>query len=215
MCLLRLLRPIVITVGVTCSAAIVGAALQPPTDPGAAREKAPADSLTGQLLVASPSMQDPRFFHTVILVVRHDTNGALGIVINRLAGERPLSDILVALGERDSGVTGTVRIFAGGPVQPEAGFVVHSAEYRRAQTIDIDGRVALTSSLEILHDIGKGQGPQRSLIAFGYAGWRHGQLEEELQQQAWFTAPEDQRLVFEEDRDKVWDDAMKRRTQDL
>jgi putative transcriptional regulator len=108
-----------------------------------------------------------------------------------------------------------VRIFAGGPVQPEIGFVVHSAEYHRSDTVDIDGRVAMTSSLEILRDIGNHRGPSKSLIAFGYAGWAPGQLEGELAHGFWFTTPQDAKLIFDEDRDEVWDNAMKRRTQDL
>src|SRR5262249_17352650 len=128
-------------------ATLLHAALPTPTD-------AEHGSLTGQLLIAAPTMGDPRFQHTVILMVRHDRNGALGIVINRPIGERPLASVLEALGEKDTAVAGQVRIFAGGPVQPEIGFVVHSAEYHRSDTVDIDGRVAMTSSLEILRDIG-------------------------------------------------------------
>jgi putative transcriptional regulator len=172
-------------------------------------------SLAGQLLIASPSMGDPRFYHTVILMVRHDKNGALGIVINRPQQERPLASLLDALGEKDAGAEGSVRIFAGGPVQPDVGFVVHSADYHRAGTIDIDGHVAMTSSREILRDIGRQQGPKKSLVAFGYAGWGPGQLEGEMALRAWFTAADDPGLVFDMDRDKVWDEAMKRRTQDL
>jgi putative transcriptional regulator len=172
-------------------------------------------SLAGQLLVASPEMVDPRFYHAVILVVRHDRNGALGIIINRPVEDRPLSSLLEALGEKGTGVVGSVRIFAGGPVQPEIGFVLHSADYHRAETAYIGGRVAMTSSSEILRDIGNRQGPNKSLVAFGYAGWRSGQLEGELSQRAWFTAAGDEKLIFDEDRDAVWDEAMKRRTQDL
>jgi len=171
--------------------------------------------VTGQLLVASPTMVDPRFVQTVILMVRHDRNGALGIVINRPLGDRPLAKLLEALGDKEAGVTGTVRIFAGGPVQPDIGFVLHSADYHRADTVDIDGHVAMTSSREILRDIGNQRGPNKSLIAFGYAGWAPGQLEGELAHGFWFTTPQDAKLVFDDDRDAVWDHAMKRRTQDL
>jgi putative transcriptional regulator len=160
-------------------------------------------------------MGDPRFYHAVILVVRHDRNGALGIIINRPVEDRPLSNLLEALGEKGTGVVGSVRIFAGGPVQPEIGFVLHSADYRRAETVDIDGRVAMTSSSQVLRDIGNRQGPSKGLVAFGYAGWRAGQLEGELAQRAWFMAAGDEKLIFDEDRDAVWDEAMKRRTQDL
>jgi putative transcriptional regulator len=189
--------------------ALAQAALEAPKD-------APARaSLAGQLLVATPSMGDPRFAQTVILMARHDKNGAFGIVINKPLGERPLASLLTALGEKDGGVEGSVRVFAGGPVQPEIGFVVHSADYRRAGTIVVDSRVAVTSTREILRDIARKQGPQKSLLAFGYAGWGPGQLDGEMALRAWFTAQEDVDLVFDFDRAKVWDEAMKRRTQDL
>jgi putative transcriptional regulator len=171
--------------------------------------------LTGQLLIASPTMGDPRFLQTVILMVRHDRNGALGIVINRPIGDRPLARLLEALGENDPGVAGTVRIFAGGPVQPDIGFVLHSTDYHRSDTLDIDGHVAMTSSREVLRDIGNQRGPNKSLIAFGYAGWAPGQLEGEFAHGFWYTTPQDANLVFDDDRDDVWDHAMKRRTQDL
>jgi putative transcriptional regulator len=178
---------------------------------------APKDegSLAGQLLVASPDMQDPRFSHTVILMVRHDKEGALGIIINRPVEERSLASLLDAIGEKGGAAAGNVRIFVGGPVEPGIGFVIHSTDYHRAETLDIDGHVAMTSSIEVLRDIGAGKGPKRSLLAFGYAGWAAGQLENELSRGDWFTAPEDPKLVFDEDREQVWEDAVRRRTQDL
>jgi putative transcriptional regulator len=190
-------------------ATLVDAALEAP------REVPAQTSLAGQLLIASPSMGDPRFTQTVVLMARHDKNGAFGIVINRPVGERPLASLLEALGEKDAGGEGTVRIFAGGPVQRDLGFVVHSADYRASGTIDVDGRVAVTANRDVLRDIARKQGPKKSLIAFGYAGWGPGQLEGEMALRAWFTAQDDEGLVFDEDRDKVWDAAMKRRTQDL
>jgi putative transcriptional regulator len=190
-------------------ATLVDAALEAP------REVPAQTSLAGQLLIASPSMGDPRFTQTVVLMARHDKTGAFGIVINRPVGERPLASLLEALGEKDAGVEGTVRIFAGGPVQRDLGFVVHSADYRASGTIDVDGRVAVTANRDVLRDIARKQGPKKSLIAFGYAGWGPGQLEGEMALRAWFTAQDDEGLVFDEDRDKVWDAAMKRRTQDL
>jgi putative transcriptional regulator len=190
-------------------ATLVDAALEAP------REVPAQTSLAGQLLIASPSMGDPRFTQTVVLMARHDKTGAFGIVINRPVGERPLASLLEALGEKDAGVEGTVRIFAGGPVQRDLGFVVHSADYRASGTIAVDGRVAVTANRDVLRDIARKQGPKKSLIAFGYAGWGPGQLEGEMALRAWFTAQDDEGLVFDEDRDKVWDAAMKRRTQDL
>jgi putative transcriptional regulator len=171
-----------------------------------------AASLAGQLLVASPGIGDARFSHTVILIVQHDHGGALGIVVNRPLAERPLADLLHAIGQDSAGITGSVRIFAGGPVEPGVGFIVHSSDYHRAGTIDIDDRLAMTSSAEVLLDIGHNEGPAKSLVAFGYAGWGAGQLESEIARGGWFVEPEDPSLVFDDPRETVWDDAMARRT---
>ena len=187
-------------------AMLVGAAAPDTSDPG---------SLAGQLLIAAPTMSDPRFAHTVILMVRHDQTGAFGIVINRPVGERSIAVLLEAAGDIHPDVEGSVRVFAGGPVQTELGFVVHSADYHRGETVDVDGRVAMTASREILRDIGHNQGPAKSLFAFGYAGWGPGQLEGEMARHNWFTAPEEPKLIFDDDRDNLWEEAMARRTREL
>jgi putative transcriptional regulator len=204
-----LIRPqrVTLFLAVLLAAAMLGRAALPKSE-----EVPRAASLAGQLLIAAPEMGDPRFYRAVILVVQHSKDGALGIMINRPVGQLALASLLEAIGEKDAAVAGEVRVFAGGPVELQRGFVVHSAEYQRSGTIDIDGRVAMTASPEILRDIGHNKGPQKSLVAFGYAGWGPGQLEHELEQRAWFTAPEDPKLIFDEDRDNVWEGAMARRT---
>ena len=171
--------------------------------------------LTGQLLIAAPTIGDPRFSHTVILMVRHDREGAFGIVINRPVGEGPIASLLEGAGEDVSGISGSVRIFAGGPVQQELGFVVHSAEYHLDETLDVDGRVSMTANRQVLRDIGHSRGPVKSLFALGYAGWGPGQLEGELTRHDWFTTPSEPRLIFDDDRGHLWEDAMARRTRDL
>lgn len=182
---------------------------------GAAADPSDTGSLAGQLLIAAPTMGDPRFAHAVILMVRHDKEGAFGVVINRPVGERSIATLLEATGDNEPGIEGSVQVFAGGPVQPELGFVVHSADYRRAETLDVDGRVAMTASREILRDIGHNRGPEKSLFALGYAGWGPGQLEGELARHDWFTTPEEPKLIFDNDRGNLWEDAMARRTREL
>jgi len=145
-------------------------------------------------------------------MVQHDPKGALGIVINRPVEEVPVAKLLNALGMDSKDSEGQVRLFAGGPVQPQVGFIIYTAEYRRTGTINIDGRVAMTTDPQVLRDIGRREGPRQSLVAFGYAGWGSGQLEGELTLRGWFTMPEDPTLVFDFDRDKLWDETMKRRT---
>jgi putative transcriptional regulator len=170
-------------------------------------------TLGGRLLVATPAMGDPRFAHTVILMARHGKTGAMGITINRPVGQQKMADLMQAVGADAQGVGGDVPIFAGGPVQPRACFVLHDSGYRRPGTIDVDVHLAMTSNIEVLRDISHHAGPQKYLIAFGYAGWGPGQFEGELAQNAWVTAPDDPALVFDADHDTVWAAATARAKQ--
>jgi len=166
-------------------------------------------SLAGELLIAAPALREP-FDHAVVLMAQHNRGGALGIVINHPLASRPIAELLQALGADAAGVSDSVRIFLGGPVSPNVAFVLHSAEYRRNGTLDIDGRVALTDAAGVLRDIAAGKGPRQSLVALGYAGWAPAQLEDEIARGAWVTVAEDPTLVFDDDRAKVWSDAMAR-----
>jgi putative transcriptional regulator len=209
MCSNRFRRQVVTFTAIAVSAVLLSVARP-------SRAQMPAHmSLAGQLLIASPTIRDPRFDHAVILIVHHAQDGAMGIVINMPVVEGPLADILKMLGEKDTNVSGNVRVFAGGPVQPGIGFVLHSSDYRGSGTIKVNKNVRMTSNIQILRDIGNNKGPKKSLIAFGYAGWAAGQLENELQHGIWFTTRGDTDLIFDEDRDKVWVSAYSRRTQDL
>jgi putative transcriptional regulator len=190
---------------VLLSATMPHAALQPTPDVSG------RISLTGQLLIATPVLKDSPFERTVILMAQHTRDGALGVVVNRPLDERKLASLLAAVGADSTDVGDvSVRIFLGGPVSPTLGVVVHSAEYHLANTVDIDGKVALTVDPDVLRDIGQGKGPNKSLIAFGYAGWGPSQLDDEIASGAWYTVTEDPALVFDEDRSKVWDAAMAR-----
>jgi putative transcriptional regulator len=204
------LRLLGLIVAYVLQTALLNAAL--PTNP----DEAPAPpSLAGQLLVAAPSMGDPRFERTVILIIQHSPSGALGIVINKPIGETSVASVIEALGQKGSDVAGDVRVFSGGPVQPEVGFVVHSADYRRPETVAVNDRLSMTSSLDILRDIGARKGPAKILVAFGYAGWGPNQLEREIEERVWGVAEADPALVFDEDRDKVWDHAWMLHTHKL
>ncbi len=180
-----------------------------------------ADPPAGALLIASAEIRDPRFHHSVVLLLRHDSTGAFGIVINNPLGERPLAALLSETDGRDgkdskgSTVEGTIRVFFGGPVQPQYGFVIHSIEYRRPETLVLGDALAMTASREVLRDIGHHQGPAKYLFALGYAGWGAGQLEGEIVNHGWFTAPAEPDLVFDAERDTVWDKALARRTREM
>ncbi len=171
-----------------------------------------ADPPAGQLLIASAEIQDPRFARSVILLLRHDSSGAFGIIINHPLGKRPLAALLES---QDSTVEGTIRVFLGGPVQPQLGFVIHSTEYRRPETLVVGDQLAMTANREVLRDIGHHRGPAKYLFALGYAGWGAGQLEGEIANHGWFTAPAEPELVFDTERDAVWDKALARRTREM
>ncbi|MGB8628963.1 MAG: YqgE/AlgH family protein [Xanthobacteraceae bacterium] len=192
---------LLIAIAVVLPAAVLHAAL--PNEPDVSGRT----SFAGQLLIASPDMRDP-FDHAVILMAQHNRDGALGIVINHPLGQRPIASVLEALGVDGSGVTDNVQVFLGGPVGHDVAFVLHSTDYHRQDTLDIDDRVALSNAAEVLRDIGLGRGPKRSLLAFGYSGWAPSQLDDEIARGAWMTAPEDPALVFDDDRSKVWADAL-------
>jgi len=193
-------------VAVALPASLIHAAL-----PAETPDVSGPSSLAGQLLIAAPELREPIFDHAVILLAKHSREGALGIIINRQAATAPIAGLLKAFGEDASGVTDSVRVFIGGPVDPAIGFVLHSADYQRPHTLDIDGQVALTAAAEALRDIGLGKGPQKSLLAFGYAGWAPSQLDDELAHGVWLTVSEDLQLVFDDDRANVWADALERR----
>jgi putative transcriptional regulator len=182
--------------------------------PGSDEAPAPT-SLAGQLLVAAPWIGDPRFERTVILIVEHRPGGAVGIVINKPVGEQSLASVFKALGQNGGDVSGSVRVFSGGPVQLEVGFVIHSADYHRPETVALTDRISMTSSVAILQDIGVKRGPAKILVAFGYAGWGPGQLEHEIEEHAWGIAEAEPTLVFDEDKDNVWEDARKHSTEHL
>src|SRR5215831_18949528 len=172
-------------------------------------------SLTGQLLVATPDMPDPRFAQTVIYMIRHDETGAQGLVVNRPIREISLSLLLGQMGMETRGVQQTVRLHAGGPVDTMRILVLHSAGYTSEGTLAVKDGYAVTWEPEILRAIAQGKGPRRTLFTVGYAGWAPGQLEAEMKTGHWAKAAADEALLFDADDETKWDRAMARRKIDL
>ena len=174
-----------------------------------------ADKLTGQLLVATPELDDPHFRHTVVLIVHHGEDGTLGLVVNRPLGKAPAAELLKRLGVPEQGAKGDIELSYGGPVQPEIGMVVHSSDYRLPDTTSVTRQLSVTSNPQVLHDMAAGSGPQHAVAVLGYAGWGPGQLEGEMAEGAWITIPADPDLVFTPDPDKEWQTAVSRRGEEL
>jgi putative transcriptional regulator len=172
-------------------------------------------SLTGRLLVATDALRDPRFARTVIFVVRHDAGGAFGLIVNLPIAEVPFERALRPFGLDVPPGSGTVRVYYGGPVQEQRGFVLHTPDWTGKGTAVIDDRFALTEDPKVLQAMAQGVGPRRALFCLGYAGWAPGQLDAELGQGVWGVAPADERLVFDEDPQAKWIEATTRRRFDL
>lgn len=166
--------------------------------------------LTGQFLVATEKLRDPRFEHTVIYLVRHDADGAMGLIVNRPIGRMPAADVIAAFGMDASGVSGDLQVHYGGPVDPRRGFVLHTADHREPTTQIVRDGIAMTAEQKILGAIARGKGPRQSLFAFGYAGWARGQLEGELRDGAWITVTADAALLFDADHARKWERATAR-----
>ena len=153
-------------------------------------------SFSSQLLIALPALDDPNFSRSVALICQHDADGAMGVVVNR-ASEYSLGDVLAQMNleTRDPALANQI-VLSGGPVHPERGFVLHDGERQWDSTLAIGGGLALTTSRDILEALAEGEGPEHVVVALGCAGWGAGQLEFELGENSWLTAPADNELLF-------------------
>jgi putative transcriptional regulator len=167
-----------------------------------------AMSLAGQLLVAMPQMQDARFARSVIMMCAHNEEGALGLVVNKLIDQLTLPELMKQLGIEAARVSQHKRVHFGGPVDGGRGFVLHSADYVEAGTLVIGDTMGLTATLDILRAIGRGEGPQKSLLALGYAGWGPGQLDAEIQANGWLNVAADDDIVFGPGPAEKWQRAL-------
>ncbi|MEQ8707866.1 MAG: YqgE/AlgH family protein [Rhodospirillales bacterium] len=164
--------------------------------------------LPGQLLIAMPSMADPRFERAVIYLCAHSSEGAMGLVVNKLIDSLTFPELLEQLDINPGKPADDIRVHFGGPVESGRGFVLHSDEYLQDSSMVIDDGVALTATLDVLRDVADGSGPRRSIMALGYAGWGPGQLDAEIIHNGWLHAPADADLLFSRDIGKTWDRAI-------
>lgn len=167
--------------------------------------------LAGELLVAMPEMNDPRFAETIIYMVRHDQDGAFGLVVNRPLAKGPYVDLLKSFGGDIKDAEGEVVIHYGGPVGANQGFVLHSDDVMLESSTKVANGIAVTADVKMIEAMARGKGPRESLVIFGYAGWAPGQLEMELQGNSWFVIAGDKALIFGKDADKKWRQAIDKR----
>ena len=163
--------------------------------------------LTNQLLIAMPALRDPNFARGVTFLCQHGEDGAMGLMINRLSEYR-LGDVLAQMNlhsELPDVIDAPVLI--GGPVQPERGFVLHTPTGDWESSFRISDRVSVTTSRDILVAIAAGNGPRHAVVTLGYSGWSPGQLEQELCENHWLTAPAAEHVLFETPLEDRWESA--------
>ena len=163
------------------------------------------ESLKGQFLVAMPAMGDERFHESVIYVVGHGDEGAMGLMVNQPLEDLKFVDVLEELGisKPDEGIKVPSRIrerevLRGGPVQRGRGFVLHTPDYfREENSYAVNDEICLTATLDVLKSMAFHDKPSDAVFALGYCGWAPGQLENELAQNAWLTVQAKPEVIFD------------------
>lgn len=166
------------------------------------------DSLQNQLLVAMPSLDDPFFGRTVTYICEHNDEGAMGIVLNHPL-ELTVSDLLTQLDVAHDGqcLNAKQAVVAGGPVQPDRGFILHTPKVGYSSSVAISDDMMITTSQDILSDLASANAPDKFLLALGYAGWTAGQLEQEIADNSWLVLPASSLVVFDLAHDEKWQGA--------
>ena len=165
-------------------------------------------SLTGQLLIAMPAMEDERFAQSVILLCAHTEEGAMGIVLNDPLPKPSFDSLLEQLEVTPVPPARTIRLCRGGPVDHGRGFVLHTSDWTSDSSLVVDDNLALTASLDVLQEIAAGGGPKEGLLALGYASWGPGQLDREMGENVWLSAPNTMDVLFDGDHDTKWRRAL-------
>ena len=166
--------------------------------------------VTGQLLIAMPGMRDERFAKSVIYMCAHSEEGAMGLVLNQRLDSLTFAELISQLELDEKHLSRDVPVHFGGPVESGRGFVLHTSDYQQDATLEVVNGVALTATVEILKAIAQGKGPQKSLLALGYAGWGPGQLDMEIRANGWLQVPSDSEIIFDIEPDTKWERAIQR-----
>lgn len=162
------------------------------------------DSLANNFLIAMPNLADVNFARSVTLICEHTNEGAMGIVINRPT-DLHLSDIFEQMGiEADAKLNLGTAVYLGGPVQNNRGFVLHEPVGSWESTLSVTDRFGVSTSRDILEAIAQCRGPDKFLVALGYAGWGAGQLEREISENSWLSGPADRQVIFDLPADQRW-----------
>jgi putative transcriptional regulator len=169
-----------------------------------------SETLAGKLLVAMPGIGDPRFERSVIVLCSHDSEHAMGVIVNKPKEEITLGDVLGHLGIESGLETAAITVLDGGPVRPDRGYVLHSEDYNSGDgTQKIGPGIRLTSTRDVLEAVAGEEAPERFVLALGCAGWGAGQIENELKQNAWLVVDADNAIIFDAPHEDKWTRAIR------
>lgn len=165
-------------------------------------------SYQNHFLIAMPSMDDPRFKRSVTYICEHNEQGAMGIVINHPLDVK-VADLLKQLDIEFNPESPAAKAYvcAGGPVQYDRGFVLHSAKDGYSSSMHLTDELMVTTSKDILIDLTTDQAPEKFILALGFAGWSEGQLEQEIADNAWLVIPADNSIIFDLSHAEKWQSA--------
>ncbi len=160
-------------------------------------------------LIAMPSMQDPEFKHSVTYICEHNESGAMGLVINNPI-DTTIGELLDQIDIENDKSTNAARlnIFAGGPVQTDRGFVLHSPKPGYDSSLSLDNQIMVTTSKDVLTSLTTQQAPEQFMITLGYAGWGAGQLEKEITENSWLIIEADPKIIFDTPAHLRWEKAI-------
>lgn len=168
-------------------------------------------SLQNHLLIAMPALEDPLFGRSVAYICEHNQDGAMGIVINH---PMPLnvSELLAQLDieHNSASPAAKAQVCAGGPVQPDRGFVLHTPKAGFASSLQLTDELMVTTSKDILQQLTGDQSPEKFILALGYAGWSAGQLEQEIADNSWLVIPADNTIIFDLSHADKWQGATQK-----
>lgn len=164
-------------------------------------------SLAPTLLLAMPQMQDPNFARSVVLLCKHEDEGAMGLVVNRATDTLASSvAVLDPPPQHDSGL----RVWVGGPVEPQRGWLLLGYDPGADEAIDLGENCYLSASAQVLRRLIESPGSDDAhRFMLGYAGWGGGQLESELAASAWLTVPVSKELIFRTPPERMWESAIR------
>lgn len=165
--------------------------------------------LEGKLLIATPQIRLSCFARSVIYVCVHNSNGAMGIIVNQTITDLDSKSLWQHFDLELKNDQIYLPIHFGGPVEPARGFVLHSDDYRNLKVLHTGGGFSVSSNIDILKDIADGGGPRKKILALGYAGWTAGQLESEIESNSWLVAPAENDIIFGSENDGKWQKAAK------